>query len=103
MKNPDFEPAFTETEIKGIAKSCQHNLEQFCINQRVALGILGFGKEELCKRVATDPGTYDHLLHTLEECMESLQTQIDILKTAQAQARRRTGVGERMKQAEEIH
>ena len=103
MGNPDFEPEFTETEIKGIAKSCQHNLEQFCINQRVALGILGFGKEELSKRVAADPRTYDHLLHTLQACMESLQTQIEILKTAQSQAGRRTAAGGRMKLTGEIH
>lgn len=103
MENPDFEPAFTETEIKGIAKSCQHNLEQFCINQRVALGILGFGKEELIKRVASDPGMYDHLLNTLKACRESLQTQIEILQKAQAQARRRIAGGERLNLTEEIH
>ena len=103
METPDFEPAFTEAEIRGIAKSCQHNLEQFCINQRVALGILGFGKAELRKRIAADPDTYDHLLQTLEECMTSLQTQIRILKTAQGQAGRETDETERTKRTRGVH
>jgi len=96
MKNLDFQPAFTETEIKEIEKSCQHNIEQFCINQRVALSILGFGSKELCKRIASDPGTYKHLLHALKECMESLKSQIEILETAQAQARPVVAVEEQL-------
>lgn len=101
MENLDFEPAFTETEIKEIEKSCQHNIEQFCLNRRVALSILGLGKEELCRRVASDPRTYKHLLRSLEECMKSLKAQLEIMDTTQS--RLIVAIGEQMGVEGEIH
>lgn len=101
MDNLDFEPAFTEAEIREIEKSCQHNIEQFCMNRRVALNILGLGKEELCKRVASDPRTYKHLLQSLEECMDSLKAQLEIMDTTQA--RLVVAVGEQMEVERDIH
>jgi hypothetical protein len=101
MKNQDFEAEFTTDEIRDIEKSCQHNIEQFCMNRRVALNILGFDKEELCKRVASDPQTYQYLLKSLEQCMETLKAQVEILETTQA--RLIVALGERVGVTGDMH
>ena len=101
MENTNFEPAFTETELKEIDNSCQHNIEQFCINRRVALSILGFGKEDLCKRIAYDPKTYKLLLQSLGECMDSLKAQIDIIE--KTKARLSVAIDEQMGLTGDIH
>lgn len=101
MDNMNFEPAFTETELKEIERSCQHNIEQFCINRRVALSVLGFDKEDLCKRIASDPKTYKLLLQSLGECMDSLKVQIAIIE--KTQARLSVVIGEQMGLTGDLH
>ena len=83
MHKLELDPVITEDEVSEIERISQENVSQISLNRRIALTILAYDKERLYKSVADDPATYYHLVKSLEDCMDSLNVQINILKTAE--------------------
>jgi len=84
MHKVELDPAITEDEVSEIERISQENSSQITMNRRIALTILAYDKERLYKSVAADPVTYNHLINSLVNCMESLNAQIKILQAAEA-------------------
>jgi hypothetical protein len=82
MHKLELDPVITEDEVSEIERISQENVSQISLNRRIALTILAYDKERLYKS-ADDPATYYHLVKSLEDCMDSLNVQINILKTAE--------------------
>jgi len=83
MHNLELDPVITEDEVSEIERISQEYVSQISLNRRIALTILAYNKERLYKSVADDPATYYHLVKSLEDCMDNLNVQIKILKTAE--------------------
>lgn len=82
MHTLELDSIITEDEVSEIERISQENARQISMNRRIALIILAYDRERLHKSVAEDPVTYRHLVKSLEDCMDSLKTQIKILETA---------------------
>jgi hypothetical protein len=82
MHTVELDSVITEDEVSEIERISQENTRQISLNRRIALTILAYDRERLHKSIAEDPVTYRHLIRSLEECMESLKSQIRILETA---------------------
>ena len=82
MRTLELDSVITEDEVSEIERISQENAKQISMNRRIALTILSFDREHLHKSVVDDPATYRHLVKSLEECMDSLKSQIRILETA---------------------
>ena len=76
-------PVISEDEVSEIERISQDNYRQISMNRRIALTILAYDKERLCKSIAGDPVTYYHLIKSLEDCVEALKVQIKILESAE--------------------
>ena len=83
MHKLELDPVITEDEVSEIERISQEYVSQISLNRRIALTILAYDKERLYKSVADDPATYYHLVKSLEDCMDNLNVQIKILKTAE--------------------
>ena len=83
MQTLELDSVISEDEVSEIERISQENAKQISLNRRIALIILAYDKERLYKSIADDPATYRHLVKSLEDCMDSLKTQIKILETAE--------------------
>ena len=82
MHTMELDAVITEDEVSEIERISQENTRQISMNRRIALTILTYDRERLENSIASDPVTYRHLVKSLEQCMDSLKSQIRILETA---------------------
>jgi hypothetical protein len=82
MHTLELDSVITEEDVSEIERISQENARQISMNRRIALTILAYDRERLRNSIANDPVTYRHLIKSLEECMDSLKSQIRILETA---------------------
>ena len=82
MHTLELDSVITEDDVSEIERISQENARQISMNRRIALTILTYDRERLENSIASDPVTYRHLVKSLEQCMDSLKSQIRILETA---------------------